>query len=226
VPFLRVVRDKRGYQTTYLMHWFRDGTRQRSKVLYLFRTPAGIRVGRESMEPEVRRAIEAQHPDIEFDWHAVMAGQQIIDASLDRRPRRPRADEGAPAPAASTPPRPSDAGSQVAPPERPRFFVPSEISGTTPDEQMAFLAHWYAAVRDHLSRQTLSEPRRTALQALNERMNPAAWTDADQIAAGLPIAAEALERLSRVFSRRRRRSRRGGSAPASGSPADTPAVES
>ena len=226
MPFLRVVRDKRGYQTTYLMHWFRDGTRQRSKVLYLFRTPGGIRVGRESMEPEVRRALEVQHPDIEFDWHAVMASQQIIDTSLERRPRRARTEEDAAPEAVPAPSSPPDVTPPAAAPARSKFSVPSAVSGTTPDEQMAFLSHWYGAVRDHLARQTLSEPRRTALQALNERMNPAAWTDADQIAAGLPIAAEALGRLSRVFSRRRRRSRRGGAGQPPGPAAGTPAVES
>jgi hypothetical protein len=39
---------------------------------------------------------------------------------------------------------------------------------------------------------------------LAERLNSSAWTDADQIAAGLQEAGEALERLSHVFSRRRR----------------------
>jgi len=44
--------------------------------------------------------------------------------------------------------------------------------------------------------------------ALAERLNPSAWTDADQITTGLQQAGEALERLSRVFARRRRRGRR------------------
>ena len=49
MPFLRVIRDKRGYETTYLMHWCREGARQRSRILYMFRTPGGIRVGREAV---------------------------------------------------------------------------------------------------------------------------------------------------------------------------------
>ena len=52
------------------------------------------------------------------------------------------------------------------------------------------------------------------LLALAERLNSAAWTDVDQITAGLQQAAEALERLSHVFAKRRRRSKkRGGFAP-------------
>ena len=51
--------------------------------------------------------------------------------------------------------------------------------------------------------------RREALTALAERLNPAAWTDADEVTTGLQQASEALERLSRVLTRRRRRSGRG-----------------
>ena len=64
MPFLRVIRDKRGYETTYLMHWFRDGNRQRSRILYVFRTPGGVRVGRDPLEPAVQRELETRHPGI------------------------------------------------------------------------------------------------------------------------------------------------------------------
>ena len=66
----------------------------------------------------------------------------------------------------------------------------------------------------------------SALLALAERLNPAGWTDADQITTGLQQAADALERLSRVMARRRRRSRRSSVdsrvAPSAG---ETPADE-
>ena len=64
MPFLRVIRDKRGYETTYLMHWYREGSRQRTRILYIFRSPGGVRVGRQSLEPEVLRDIEARHPEL------------------------------------------------------------------------------------------------------------------------------------------------------------------
>jgi hypothetical protein len=59
------------------------------------------------------------------------------------------------------------------------------------------------------------------LLALAERLNPATWTDADQIAAGLLEAAQALERLSHVFARRRRRARK---RPAGARPPEPPAT--
>jgi hypothetical protein len=207
VPFLRVIRDKRGYETTYLMHWYREGARQRSRILYVFRSPGGVRVGREPLEPDVLRDIEAQHPDISFDWKAVLDNRQVVDTTPDlRRPRKRRRpdDEPSAAPEPEKPPVKPQAV-ESAP---PRPAIPSTIEGSTPDEQTAFLARWYPIVRDRIPQRTSDPARREALLALAERMNPAAWTDADQIAAGLQHAREALERLSRVFARRRRRSRR------------------
>lgn len=211
MPFLRVIRDKRGYETTYLMHWFRDGNRQRSRVLYAFRTPGGVRVGRDPLEPAVLREIEARHPDIAFEWKAIRENQQVIEPALEQRRRRPKAEEGA---AVSTAPVSTTAAvspgvSAPAPEaaERPKP-VPSAIAGTTPDEQIAFLTEWYGVLRERIETRITDPARRVTLHALCERLNPAAWTDADQITAGLQQAGEALERLSRVFARRRRRGRR------------------
>jgi hypothetical protein len=210
VPFLRVIRDKRGYETTYLMHWFRDGNRQRTRILYAFRTPGGVRVGRDPLEPAVLREIETRHPDIAFEWKVIRDNQQIIEPAVEQRRRRPKVDEGAPAGAA---PAPSAAvaspGAPAAPPaaERPKP-VPSSVAGATPDEQIAFLNEWYSAIRERIEKRISDPARRVTLHALAERLNPATWTDADQITAGLQQAGEALERLSRVFARRRRGRRR------------------
>jgi hypothetical protein len=233
VPFLRVIRDKRGYETTYLMHWYREGTRQRSRILYVFRTPGGVRVGREALEPEVLRQIESEYPDIDFDWQVVVENQQVVDSSAEpRRPRkRRRADEdGAEAaPAAAAAPEPvkaERAESLPAPAPAPaRPPVPAAIEGATPDEQIEFLARWYPIIRDGIPLRTPDPARQETLLALAERLNPATWTDADQITTGLQQASEALERLATVFAKRRRRARRtrrpdqaGGEAAAPPSP--------
>jgi hypothetical protein len=198
VPFLRVIRDKRGYETTYLMHWCREGSKQRSRILYVFRTPGGVRVGREALDADALKQIEAQHPDIDFDWNAVFHNQQIIETTPEpRRPRkRPTAEGGEPAPV------------QPAPP--PRVTVPATVEGATPDEQIAFLNKWYMTVRERIPQRAPDPARQEVLFALAERLNPATWTDADQITAGLQDAAEALQRLSHVFAKRRRRSKKRG----------------
>jgi hypothetical protein len=210
VPFLRVIRDKRGYETTYLMHWFRDGNRQRSRVLYVFRTPGGVRVGRDPLDPEILREIEAAHPEIAFEWKSIREHQQVIEPAPEQRRRRPKSDGGETAAAPqSAPVRTQAAAAQAADPgaNRPQP-VPSVIAGATADEQIAFLGEWYATLRERIETRVSDPDRRHALFSLAERLNPWAWTDADQITTGLQQAGEALERLSRVFARRRRRSRR------------------
>jgi hypothetical protein len=207
VPFLRVIRDKRGYETTYLMHLYRDGARQRSKILYVFRTPGGVRVGRDPLEPEVLRQIESQYPEIQFNWTMVRESQQVIESSAEPRRRKPRREEEAPAVAALPVPIavPAPPAPAAAP---PRLAIPSVIDGATPDERIAFLAHWHPIIRERIPHRTSDPARQEALNALADRLNPANWTDADEITAGLQQAAEALERLSLVFAKRRRRGRR------------------
>jgi hypothetical protein len=210
VPFLRVLRDKRGYETTFLMHWFREGSRQRSRILYVFRTPPGVRVGRHVFEPATCREIEQQHPDIEFDWRSLVDNQQVVDAAPEpRRPRRRKRTEeetGTEAAAADAPagtPQPS-----AAP---PRITIPGAIDGTSPEEQIAWLRQWHPIIRERVPHRTHDPARREALYALADRLNPEPWSGEDAIAQGLRDAADALLRLSRVFAKRRRRSRRGGS---------------
>jgi hypothetical protein len=220
VPFLRVIRDKRGYETTYLMHWFREGNRQHSRILYVFRSPGGVRVGRPALEPEVLRRLEATHPQIEFDWSSVLDNRQVVEPAIDtRRPRR-RRREDEPSAAPTAPPVLAPAPIEPPKPEpRPRFVVPAKIEGDTADAQVAFLQHWYALVREQVVQRATDPARREALLVVTERLNPVGWTDADAITAGLQDAAEALERLSQLFAKRRRRTRRSGrpqGAPAAG----------
>jgi hypothetical protein len=210
VPFLRMIRDKRGYETTYLIHSVREGARQRSRILYVFRTPGGVHGGRVAFEPAARQNIELSHPTIAFDWKAIMADRQMVDDGPDpRRARRARRGEGG-RPGAT----PSSKPSATPAPTPPRPPIPSRIDGSTPDARMEFLALWYPIVRDRIPERTSDPTRRETLLALAERLNPTAWTDADEIAAGLQGAVEALDRLSRVFSKRRRRSRRSATRPA------------
>jgi hypothetical protein len=221
VPFLRVIRDKRGYETTYLMHWFRDGNRQRSRILYVFRTPGGVRVGRDPLEPAVQRELESRHPEIPFEWKVIREHQQIIEPAVEQRRRRPKSEEAAASvPQASISAAPTNSPPADAAP-RPQA-IPSTIAGTTADEQIAFLQEWYPLIRERIDQRISDPARRDALRALAERLNPSAWTDADQIAAGVPQATEALERLSRVFARRRRRGKRRPSEPTTPRPSSEP----
>ena len=63
-------------------------------------------------------------------------------------------------------------------------------------------------MRERVERRTPDPVRREALLALTERLNLAGWADADALTTGLAAATEALERLARVFAKRRRRARK------------------
>ena len=70
MPFVKVSRDKRGYELISLVHVFggRRGKPSKPRVLYVFRTPPGVKVGREPFDESVRQALEAQNPGVVFDW--------------------------------------------------------------------------------------------------------------------------------------------------------------
>src|SRR5262245_20975636 len=127
------------------MHWFQDNGRQRSRVLYAFRSPSGTRVGRDALDPGLMRQLELQNPGIAFDWKAVLADRQVIEPSPELRRRRPKkGDESkaaapAPAPVAAAPKREPE---PAAPAQPARPMIPAAIEGLTPDDRMAFLRHW------------------------------------------------------------------------------------
>lgn len=65
---IRVTRDKRGYDHIQLVETVRQQGQPHSRILYWFRTPPGVRVGREPLDEETIRSIEACYPRVTFDW--------------------------------------------------------------------------------------------------------------------------------------------------------------
>lgn len=88
MPFLRLTRDRRGFENTYLMHADRPGDRPR--ILYWYRTAPGIALGRPALDEDAIRAIEDQHPDIEFDWPAILALSEVMTPEDEAPPPAPR----------------------------------------------------------------------------------------------------------------------------------------
>jgi hypothetical protein len=171
LPYLRFTRDKRGYETTALVHAYsgRQG-RARQKVLYWFRSPPNVKVGRPALDQDAIRWVEEHNPDIEFDWPQILQATAPpappADDARGRRTRRGRTDRPAPAQrpdrrapqrAASAPPSPprqepivTDAppppvlAAPVEPPAAPDVaeapFIPSEELGFT-EEAVEQLTH-------------------------------------------------------------------------------------
>lgn len=75
MPHLRFVRDKRGYENTYVVHSVRRRGKARQRILYWFRTPPNVRVGRAALDEDAIRLIEENNPDIEFDWTKILESQ-------------------------------------------------------------------------------------------------------------------------------------------------------
>ncbi len=91
MPFLRLTRDRRGTENTFLLHADRLG--DRPKLLYWYRTAPGIVLGRAPLDEDAIRTIEDQHPEIDFDWPAILALSEVMTPE-DEAPARPRQPEG------------------------------------------------------------------------------------------------------------------------------------
>lgn len=76
MPFLRLTRDRRGFENTFLLHSDRPGDRPR--LLYWYRTAPGIVLGRAPLDEDAIRLIEEQHPEIDFDWPAILALGEVM----------------------------------------------------------------------------------------------------------------------------------------------------
>jgi hypothetical protein len=68
------------------MHADRPG--ERPRLLYWYRTAPGIVLGRSPLDEDAIRTIEEQHPDIEFDWPAILALSEVMTPE-DEAPARP-----------------------------------------------------------------------------------------------------------------------------------------
>ncbi len=125
MPYLRFLRDDRGYEHTYVLHGLQSASRP--SLLYWFRTPPNVSVGRQPLDEEAIRAIEASHPDLTFDWTKMTRASRTRPAppagergsrARGRRREAPPGSPAAPAPSAAQDPRtPTEAPPR--PPENP-----------------------------------------------------------------------------------------------------------
>lgn len=67
------------------MHADRPGDRPR--LLYWYRTAPGITLGRSPLDEDAIRTIEEQHPDIDFDWEAILALSEVMTPEDEAAPK-------------------------------------------------------------------------------------------------------------------------------------------
>jgi hypothetical protein len=96
VPFVRFSRDSRGYEHTYLVQESGGrGRPSRVRVLYWFRTPPGIKVGRQAFDEEARQKIESRNPGVSFDWDAIVSTSMPPIPEVEHWRERRRAERAA-----------------------------------------------------------------------------------------------------------------------------------
>jgi hypothetical protein len=177
MPFLRFSRDNRGYESTYLCHTFRRRGKQELRVLYWFRTPPEVKVGRLALDAVAIRAIEESNPDLKFDWAQILkvkAPPPPPDYGRDGSERRRR---GRSRDAASAPPA-SDVGTAAVPrrlPEPAEALDPEgEVSETAAasdlpiDTPAPAIVAWDEADRHDLAVPTEARPKHPVLGLTDE----------------------------------------------------------
>ena len=227
MPFLRLARDHRGYETTVLLHVPHPGDRPR--VLYWYRSAPGVRVGRPALDEDAIRTIEDQHPEIDFDWpHILEVGAASI-IEVERRPERsgrargadgerPRRkgergrDQSAVATAASAEPiEPVEPlpEIEVASEDQAIDYGEEEAAAAQPAHAPDILAELvgreiatrlrarYAEITARIHQLPADEVTRAAWQARAEPLNPDSWLTPHEILKGVSHADELFDALRR-----------------------------
>ncbi len=73
-----------------MVHAARRRGKGRPRILYWFRTPPNIRVGRAPIDEDAIRAIEQNNPGLAFDWNKILEAQSTVSEPrrVERSPRR------------------------------------------------------------------------------------------------------------------------------------------
>ena len=215
MPFLRLTRDRRGFENTFLLHADHPGARPR--LLYWYRTAPGIVLGRPALDEDAIRTIEESHPDIEFDWPAILALSEVMTveeepafAPKEKKPKGlRRGDRAKPSPGAvgqiaddviesaepvepqETEPDPSEPPEPAEPSEPSRSGLVDSLAGR---EVARALRARYAEIKAAMDQH---EGDRDALLARVEAINPDTWLTPEAVLQGVSNAGALYEQLKR-----------------------------
>ncbi|HEY7789297.1 MAG TPA: hypothetical protein VIC33_02180 [Vicinamibacterales bacterium] len=88
MPNIRFTRDRRGYEHTCIVQASRRRGKKESRLLYWFRTPPNVKVGRVPIDEDAIRAIEHHNPDLAFDWTRILDSRPPAPSEPPTRPAR------------------------------------------------------------------------------------------------------------------------------------------
>jgi hypothetical protein len=214
LPFLRLTRDRRGFENTFLLHADHPG--EKPRLLYWYRTAPGIALGRPPLDEDAIRVIEEQHPDIEFDWPAILALSEVMTpedeeparpqkrkpAPPRREPREPRRDSRSEEPSAASEAPPEDESPGAEPIGEPRVDVeapPSGPAGLLEElvgrEIATRLRARHAEIVARIYEQNADSSLRDAWLKRSEAINPDLWVTPEAILEGVRSADGVVEQL-------------------------------
>jgi hypothetical protein len=210
MPFLRLTRDRRGFEHTFLMHHEASG--ERPRVLYWYRTAPGVLIGRQALDEEAIRSIEEQNPHIEFDWPAILELREAMPPEEEEAPVRP-ARRGRPQRRAGSPPRTEEAPPALEPAAVARvesILAPDLLAEAVPPpaptthrlledlvgrEIATRLRARHAEILARIHEQPFDEAISAAWRTRAESLDPDTWLTADAILAGVRDADRRFEEL-------------------------------
>lgn len=207
MPFIRYARDKKGYECTSVMHAYRPANGpQRVRVLYLFRTPAHLKVGRQALDEEVVEALEHTHPDLSFDWVALRKEpSEVRTERPDRVDRWERPGRGRDRDRREQRPSPAP-----RPPAEPPVIEDATVLGRVLGApEAARLRQRYQEIGQRIARRARTPEDRDRLNARLQRLNPDDWVDEAAVRAGAASISAGWDEITAELPGRRR-GRRGG----------------
>jgi hypothetical protein len=193
------------------MHAYRAGHGSRARVLYFFRTPSNVKVGRRALDPEVREGLEHTHPDLAFDWAGLTREPVLPRFDPRERPERPaRPSTGSGRGERVEPRRPPPSVAAPPPEVVPAIIEDDSVLGRTlGGQEAARLRGRYNEMLQRISRRARTPEDRDRLTERAIRLNPDDWADASVVRAAVTaIEAEWDAVVSELPLRRR--GRRGG----------------
>lgn len=188
----------------------------RTKLLYMFRSPSHVQIGRKPLDPEVREALEHTHPDLTFDWNGLLRDSPAParQPRTDPHDPRDRANRGRTA-----------RGQKPARTERPappRPEVPEDDSAlgqALGAVEAARLRQRYAELVQRVGRRARTPEERDRLMGELSGVNPDAWAGADVIRQQARGADRVWDAVAAQLPKRRRGRRGGrGDEPETGGP--------
>ncbi len=221
MPYLRFSRDERGYEHTYVLHGLRTGSRPR--LLYWFRTPPNVNVGRLPLDEDAIRAIEGSNADLTFDWAKMLrvkpppapvrpddAGGRRSHVRKDaRRGRgRPAPREAAAGEPLEVPAADAGADAAAAPAGARETEVPEvgehPVAALVGDGGLARLRAQYAELRARVADSGAEPGRRAEASARVEALNPDGWRAGEEAVRGIERFEAEVAAIRADIGRRRR----------------------